>query len=133
MDPNWLDMVRERSQFVFLPLWGLEDWESNARPFVSLALGMLVIRDQRVRTLCSAAMIVGAAGLAIGFVAGVVGPGAVLLQGQAWRWTWVTGSPAYLMLAPTVLQVWRSERCGPLCAALLLWDGWSPSSMAFTS
>jgi hypothetical protein len=123
MDPNWLDMVRERSQFVFLQLWRLADWESNARPFVSLALGMLVIRDGRVRTLCAAAMIVGGAGLAIAFVAGVVGPTAALLQGQAWRWTWVTGLASVLMLAPTVLQVWRSERCGPLCAALLL-VGW---------
>jgi hypothetical protein len=128
MDPNWLDMVRERSQFVFLQLWRLADWESNARPFVSLALAMLVIRDVRVRTLCAAAMIVGAAGLAIAFVAGVVGPSAVLLQGQAWRWTWVTGLASVLMLAPTVLQIWRSERCGPLCAALLL-VGWLISAL----
>ncbi len=128
MDPNWLDMVRERSQFVFLQLWRPADWESNARPFVSLALGMLVIRDGRVRTLCAAAMIVGAAGLAIAFVAGVVGPSAVILQGQAWRWTWVTGLASVLTLAPTVLQVWRSERCGPLCAALLL-VGWLVSAL----
>jgi hypothetical protein len=128
MDPNWLDMVRERSQFVFLQLWRLPDWESNSRPFVSLALGMLVIRDERVRTLCAAAMIVGAAGLAIAFVAGVVGPVAVLLQGQAWRWAWVTGLTSVLMLAPTVLQIWRCERCGPLCAALLL-AGWLVSAL----
>jgi hypothetical protein len=123
MDPNWLEMVRERSQFVFLQLWRPADWETNARPFVSVALGMLVIRDGRVRTFCAAAMIVGGAGLGIAFVAGVVGPTAALLQGQAWRWTWVTGLASVLMLAPTVLQVWRSERCGPLCAALLL-VGW---------
>ncbi len=128
MDSDWLEMVRERSQFVFLQLWRLPDWESNARPFVSLALGMLVIRDERVRTLAAAAMIVGAAGLAIAFVAGVVGPTAILLQGQAWRWTWVTGLAGVSMLAPTVLQVWRCERCGPLCAALLL-VGWLVSAV----
>jgi hypothetical protein len=128
MDPNWLDMVRERSQFVFLQLWRLVDWESNARPFVSLALGLLVLRDERVRTLIAAAMIVGAAGLAIALVAGVVGPAAVFLQGQAWRWTWVTGLVSVLMLAPTALQIWRCERCGPLCAALLL-VGWLVSSV----
>jgi hypothetical protein len=128
MDPNWLEMVRERSQFVFLQLWRLSDWESNARPFFSLALGMLVIRDERVRAICAGAMIVGVAGLAIAFVAGIVGPSAVLLQGQAWRWTWVTGLTGVLMLAPTLLQVWRSERCGPLCAALLL-VGWLVSAL----
>lgn len=123
MDPDWLDMVRERSQFVFLQLWRPEDWEATARPFASLALGMLVIGEGRVRTLCAAAVIVGAAGLAIAFVAGVVGPSAVLLQVQAWRWTWVTGLASVLMLAPTAFQIWRSERCGPLCAVLLLL-GW---------
>jgi hypothetical protein len=128
MDPNWLEMVRERSQFVFLQLWRLSDWESNARPFFSLALGMLVIRVERVRAFCAGAMIVGAAGLAIAFVAGIVGPSAVLLQGQAWRWTWVTGLTGVLMLAPTLLQVWRSERCGPLCAALLI-VGWLVSAL----
>ena len=128
MDPTWLEMVRERSQFVFLQLWRLEDWELNARPFVSLALAAVVIGDERVRTLCAAAMMVGATGLAIAFIAGVVGPAAVLLQGQAWRWTWVTELASVLMLAPTVLQIWRSERCGPLCAALLL-AGWLISAL----
>ena len=127
MDPNWLDIVRERSQFVFLQLWAPPDWEANARPFLCLTVSILVIRDKRVRTLCSSAM-VGAAGLAIALIAGVIGPVALLLQGQAWRWTWVTGLASVLMLAPTVLQMWRSERCGSLCAVLLLADGWSPSS-----
>ena len=123
MDPIWLDMVRERSQFVFLQLWRLQDWESNARPFVSLALTMLVFGDERIRTLCASAMIVGAAGLAIAFVAGFIGPVAILLQGQAWRWVWITGLTSLLMLAPTAFQLWRSGRCGPLCAVLLLM-GW---------
>jgi hypothetical protein len=120
MDPNWLDMVRERSLFVFLQLWRPADWETNARPFISLALGMLVISDARVRALCAAAMTVGATGLAIAFIAGVIGPTAILLQGQAWRWAWVTGLASVLLLAPTVLRVWRFQRCGVLCAALLL-------------
>jgi hypothetical protein len=32
------------------------------------------------------------------------------------------------MLAPAVLQIWRHERCGPLCAALLL-AGWLVSDL----
>jgi hypothetical protein len=120
MDANWLDVVRERSLFVFLQLWRLQDWESNARPFVSLALSMLVIRDERIRTLCASAMIVGAAGLAIAFVAGVIGPVAILLQSQAWRWVWITGLTSLLLLAPTAFQLWRSGRCGPLCSVLLM-------------
>jgi hypothetical protein len=128
MPPSWLEMVRERSQFVFLQLWTLRDWEANARPFVSLALGALVIRDVCVRSLCVSAMIVGATGLAIALIAGLIGPVPILLQGQAWRWTWVTGLASLLMLAPTVLAMWRCERCGPLCAVLLLM-GWLISAV----
>jgi hypothetical protein len=68
-------------------------------------------------------MIVGAAGLAIALIAGLIGPAAMLLQGQAWRWVWITGLMSLLMLVPTAFQLWRAGRCGPLCAALLM-AGW---------
>jgi hypothetical protein len=123
MDPQWLEMVRERSQFVFLQLWRLEDWEINARPFVSLALSIVVLGDARIRALCSSALLVGAAGLAIALVAGVIGPVALLLQGQAWRWLWLPVLISMLTVVPTVFRMWRSGGCGPLCAALLLL-GW---------
>jgi hypothetical protein len=123
MDPSWLEMVRERSQFVFLQLWRPDDWVMNARPIVSLVIGMLVLRDTRIRALGAAALIVGAAGLMIASIAGSVGPVAILLQGQAWRWIWIPQTIAVLVLAPAVLQTWREDRCGPLCAVLLL-GGW---------
>jgi hypothetical protein len=124
MDSGWLEMVRERSQFVFLQLWRLDDWELNARPFLSLGLSMLVLcEDQRVRKLCVAASIVGVAGLLVAFIAGGVGPVALLLQGQAWRWVWVPELVSLLLLVPTVSRMWRSGGCGPVCAALLL-TGW---------
>jgi hypothetical protein len=89
-----------------------------------------VINDERIRTLCASVMIVGACGLAISLVAGLVGPAAMLLQGQAWRWVWVTELVSVLMLAPTVLQAARSPRCGTLCALLLL-TGWLVSLTHF--
>jgi hypothetical protein len=122
IDPSWLEVVRERSQFVFLDLWRLEDWESNARPFVSLALSLMVILDARVRKLCVAAMIVGVTGIGVSLIASL-GPSALLLQGQAWRWTWVTGLASLLVLIPTVLRMRRAQPCGSLCAVLLL-AGW---------
>ena len=128
MDPIWLEMVRERSQFVFLRLWRLADWESTARPFVSLSLSLLVIRDERIRRLCVSAMIVGTAGLLTAFVAELIEPVAILLQAQSWRWVWVTGLLSLLMLAPTAFEMSRSEHCGSLCALLLL-SGWLVSDL----
>ena len=43
----------------------------------------------QVRKLCGAAALVGAAGLAVAWIGSVIGPAAILVQGQAWRWVWV--------------------------------------------
>lgn len=123
MDPIWLDMVRERSQFCFLQLWRSKDWAVNARPFLSLTMSLFVLRDIRIQKVITSAMLVGTAGLLIGLIAGWVGPVALLLQGQAWRWDWITALVSVLVLAPTVTRLWKAERCGPLCA-LLLAAGW---------
>lgn len=124
IDPPWLDIVRERSQFLFLEYWTLGDWEMHARPFLCLTISALVIEDDRIRKLCMAAALVGAAGLAVSFIAGAIGPVGVLLQGQAWRWFWVTGFVSVLLLAPTALRLWRDEKCGPMCATLIV-AGWT--------
>lgn len=124
MDPAWLEVVRERSQFLFLNHWTASDWETAARPFVCLILAALVTPRQSVRRLCLAAMLVGACGLAVAAVASMVGPVALLLQGQAWRWMWITGFVSVLLIVPTALAVWKEKRCGPLCALLLL-AGWT--------
>jgi hypothetical protein len=123
MDAAWSEIVRERSQFLFLQFWTAGDWEVNARPFLYLTISALTM-PERIRKLSIAAMIVGASGLAVAAIAGLIGPVAVLLQGQAWRWVWITRFISVLLLAPTALKVWRDEKCGPLCSILLIL-GWT--------
>ncbi len=120
MDFSWLEVVRERSQFLFLQLWSAADWKQNARPFMSLTMTAVAIDDSRVRKLCAAAMLVGATGLAVAVIASVIGPVSVLLQSQAWRWVWVTVFASILLLAPTARRVWRDATCGLPCAILLI-------------
>jgi hypothetical protein len=124
MDSAWLEVVRERSQFLFLNLWSVEDWKLNTQPFVSLLLTMLAVPDAQIRKLCVGAIVVGLAGLGVTLVASCVTPVALLVQGQAWRWVWITDFVAILLLAPTVLRVWRDERCGVLCSILAV-VGWT--------
>ncbi len=120
VDPAWLEVIRERSQFVFLQLWRLDDWKLNVRPFASLGFTLGAVADPRIRSLSRAALLVGAAGLAVALIAGTLGPVALLLEGQAWRWVWITSCVAVLLIAPTMAAVWSDAKCGPLCAALLL-------------
>jgi hypothetical protein len=124
IDAAWLEVVRERSQFLFLKYWTLNDWELHARPFLSLMISALVVDDERIKRLSIGAALVGAAGLAVAYIAGAIGPVAILLQGQAWRWFWITGFVSVLLLAQTALRLWRDEKCGPICATLII-SGWT--------
>ena len=123
MDAPWLDVVRERSQFLFLQLWSIRDWSINALPIVCLGLTAAAIPDARIRKLCAAAALVASAGVAVAFIGSRIGPVAVLVQGQAWRWVWVAVLVSVALLPFTALQVARDEKCGTLCASLLLL-GW---------
>ena len=120
MDPAWLEIVRERSQFLFLQLWRLHDWNLNARPFLCLAVTAWAIEDANIRKLCVGAALVGAAGLAVALISSFIGPVALLLQGQAWRWVWITSLVSVVLLPATVMRLWRDQRCGPLCGILLI-------------
>jgi hypothetical protein len=124
IDTSWLEIVRQRSQFLFVQLWSFNDWERNARPFVSLALSAIAIQDERIQKLSAVAIIVGISGLAVAAIASMVGPVAVFLQGQAWRWVWITGFVSALLMVPTVFRVWKDEKCGALCAILIV-AGWT--------
>ncbi|MGO9995982.1 MAG: hypothetical protein ACLPTF_26225 [Steroidobacteraceae bacterium] len=120
IDADWLEVVRERSQFLFLQLWKVDDWKLTALPFLSLTASAAAISDPRIRKLCLAAMLVAAAGLAVALIAGGIGPIAILLQGQAWRWVWIASFFSVLLLAPTAVSMWRDAKCGPLCALLMI-------------
>ena len=126
MDKEWLNVVQERSQFLFPQLWSFRDWDLNVRPFGYLALSSMIIQDDRVRKLCTSAMLIGAAGLAVALIGSLVGPVAVLVQGQAWRWMWISGFIAALLLPLAAWTAWRDEKCGRLVALLLLagWTAW---------
>jgi hypothetical protein len=120
MDPAWLGIVQERSQFLFLRLWSFRDWEINTRPFFYLAFIAFATQDGLVRRISLGAAIVGVTGLAVALIGDSVGPLAILVQGQAWRWVWIAVFVSALLLPVTVLQIWPDKKCGPLCAVLLL-------------
>ena len=128
IDGAWLAVVRERSQFLFLQLWRLTDWKGNALPFASLTLTLLAVREQRMRQLAWASMLVGATGLAIAWIASAIGPVAILMQGQAWRWMWIPSFTSILLLAPTLRWMWQDGKCGPACVLLLI-AGWTCSAL----
>ena len=129
LDPEWLAVVRERSQFLFLDLWTQHDWQLNSCPLLCLTLTAAVFRDARsqdsqVRELCLSALLVAGAGIAVAVIASAIGPLAILIQGQAWRWIWIAEFLAILLLVPTAVRMCRAHDCGGACSLLLVaaWD-----------
>jgi hypothetical protein len=120
IDAPWLEVVRQRSQFLFFEYWTSNDWEMNVRPLLSLAVTASVIPEERIRRLCAAAALVGSVGMAVNYIVSSVGPVAILLQGQAWRWMWISSFAAILLLVPTAFCAWRDSKCGPICACLVI-------------
>jgi hypothetical protein len=123
MDPTWMEVVRERSQFLLLQYWRFQDWELNLRPFICLTITAVAVRNPRIRKLSTAAILVGTAGMAVALV-GTIGHVAILLQGQAWRWVWICGFVSVLLIPCTATELWRDTKCGPLCVVLLI-AGWT--------
>jgi hypothetical protein len=124
MDPTWMEVVRERSQFLLLQYWRIQDWELNLRPFISLAITALTIRDARIHKLSIGAILVGTTGILVALVGSNIGHVAILLQGQAWRWVWISGFISALLIPLTALELWRDTKCGPICTVLLI-AGWT--------
>jgi len=128
MDPEWLCIVRERSQFLFLTLWRLSDWNEYLRPTLSLSLTALAIGDRMVRKICLSAMLVGLTGVIIGLIASWV-PVSLLLQGQAWRWVWLGVFLSILFLPLTISELWRVRTVG-VPVVLLALAGWLLSGIS---
>ena len=123
MDPMWLEVIEERSNFLFLKGWRLVDWEVQLRPLLFLAVAQAIIGDAKIRKLCWSAGLVGLSGLALAAVPDIIHPIPILLQGQAWRWVWVTCTVAACMVAPSASLAWRTGGWGRLCASLMVM-GW---------
>jgi hypothetical protein len=123
MDVPWISVVRERSQFLFMQLWRVKDWALNARALLTLAFATMVFRMGRARSLALVALAVGVTGIAIAVIASLVGPVALLMQGQPWRWQWISTLLGILLLPRTAYTTWRADRCGSVCASLLI-TGW---------
>jgi hypothetical protein len=132
MDAPWMEVVQERSQFLFLQLWSVHDWDINLRPLMYLTLIAVATDEKRIRQFCSAGLLVGVCGLAVAVIGCLIGPMAALVQGQAWRWDWIACFISILLLPATLLRISRDPTCGPLCAVLLI-GGWVVSSLIGTA
>ncbi len=147
-DQAWLALVMDRSPYLFVKNWQLDDWARVAVAAATLGAGLaasseltassgLGVSSDRARKLCMTALLTMLAGIALSFIACDELHLVLFAQLQAWRWQWLGAATAALLL-PLILSLhWREGAVGDSTArggrstAVLLASAWIFSSNVF--
>ena len=129
MDHDWRATLELLTPFLMAQQWWLPDWQRSVVPLATLAVAVIALAPGRGRLLAATALAIGAAGLALLLYSSFVAPIVLLVQGQAWRWTWLARAVAVLLLVPTGAALWRRGPNGVAVLALLA-VGWYGSEDA---
>ena len=122
-DAEWLHLVRERSPYLFVADWQLDDWGRVATTLSTLSVGVRALDSDRGRALCLASLATTAGGLLLAFVACDTLHLVLIAQCQPWRFEWLGTVTAVLMLPLIMPSLWSQGACGR-AAALLLAAAW---------
>jgi hypothetical protein len=135
-DAHWLALVENRSPYLFIAHWQLDDWSRAAVTLATLCIGLRVLPNDRARTLPLIALTTVLTGLALTFIACDLLHLVLLTQLQPWRWQWLGTVVAALLLPEIVRALWRNaaperQTTEQRTTALLLISAWVFESNAY--
>jgi len=119
-DEAWLMLIRDRSPYLFLSHWQVDDWARVAVALATLGAGGIALPDARARALCRAAGLTTVGGLALTGIACDQLHLVLLTELQPWRWQWLGTAVAALTLPAIVRMGWQSGAVGRTTTVLLL-------------
>jgi hypothetical protein len=119
-DGVWLALVKDRSPYLFLAHWTLDDWSRVGVTLSTLIVGALTLPGGRMRSLCRATLMTTIGGLGLTLIACDLLHLVLLTQLQPWRWQWLGTVAGALMLPPILGLRWRSGTAGRATAGLEL-------------
>lgn len=122
-DAGWLGLVGNRSPYLFLSSWSLDDWSRAAVPAATLLAGWVVLPDRRGRVLCKMTVITALSGVTLTLLGCDLLHSVSVTQAQPWRWQWLSTAIAALLLPEILRVLWGGSR-GRLTAAILLICAW---------
>lgn len=124
LEGDWFDLMHTRSPLLFLSEWGFSDWQRNLVPVCTLGAGLAVLApDSALARSARAALALAAGATLVAWVGTALLPITIVVQGQPWRWFWVTKVISVLLLAPVFARLWTLGGAHRAGAALLL-AGW---------
>jgi hypothetical protein len=135
-DAHWLALVENRSPYLFIAHWQLDDWSCAAVTLATLGVGLRVLRKRSARTLSLIALSTVLTGLALTFIACDLLHLVRLTQLQPWRWQWLGTVVAAVLLPEIVRALWQNEApeqraIDQRTTALLLISAWVFASNAY--
>jgi hypothetical protein len=128
-DAHWLALVENRSPYLFIAHWQLDDWSRAAVTLATLGVGFRVLPNDHARTLSLIALTAVLTGLALTLIACDVLHSVLLTQLQPWRWQWL-GTVVAAVLLPEILRaLWQNaaperQTAERRTTALLLVSAW---------
>ena len=128
-DAHWLALVKDRSPYLFIVHWQLDDWSRAAVTLATLGVGLRVLSIDRARTLSLIVLTTVLTGLALTVIGCDLLHLVLLTQLQPWRWQWLGTVVAALLLPEIVRVLWHNvaperQTNERRTAALLLISAW---------
>lgn len=118
--PDWWALVTDRSPYLFVGSWRIDDWARAAVTFATLAAGLAALPAARARTLAKVTLITSLCGLLLTYVACDLLRLVLFTQLQPWRWLWLGTVVAALLLPQLLHALWTTGRPSRTTAVLLL-------------
>jgi len=118
-DPQWLELVRGRSPYLFATNWQTVDWEGTLVVLTSLVVGMRTLPAGRARLVCQMGLLTGLSGLTLTLLACDTLQLVHFTQLQPWRWMWLATVVAVVMLPAMTWTGWQAGAPGKATAVLL--------------
>jgi hypothetical protein len=119
LDVDWLALASQRSPYLFLSYWQLDDWSRAGVILVTLIAGSCT-SELRARLLCRSAALTMIGGLVLTWLGCDISHLTLFTQMQPWRWQWLATISAALTLPLIVIGNWNHGTAGRITALLLL-------------
>jgi hypothetical protein len=119
-DDTWLMLVKDRSPYLFLSHWQLDDWSRAAVTSATLTMGLITLPIRRGRLLCQVVLMTTIGGMALTLFACDLLHLVLFTQLQPWRWQWLGTVTAAILLPEIVRTRWQTGIAGRTMATLLL-------------
>jgi hypothetical protein len=119
-DADWLQLVMDRSPYLFVLNWQPDDWARATVTLATLIVGLYTATGPQARSLCRAALFTTAAGLLLTFIACDELHLVLVTQIQPWRWQWLGTVTAALLLPLIVRTRWQTDVIGRATVLLLV-------------